>query len=58
MNEFRAGGRTVLEPVVDPVLDASSVTAWYMVGDGQSCDTVECCWLDGAEGVHRNGTWL
>lgn len=51
-NEFRAGGRTALEPVVDPVLDAYSTTAWYLAGDGMACDTVEYCWLDGAEGVY------
>lgn len=51
-NEFRAGGRTALEPIVDPVLDASSATAWYLVGDGASCDTVEYCYLDGSEGVY------
>lgn len=51
-NEFRAGGRTALEPIVDPVLDAYSTTAWYLAGDGMACDTVEYCWLDGAEGVY------
>lgn len=49
-NEFRAGGRTALEPIVDPVLDANSTTAWYLVG--KNTDTVEYCWLDGAEGVY------
>jgi len=52
VNEFRQGGRTALEPVVDPYLDASSTTAWYLAGDGIACDTVEYCWLDGAEGVY------
>lgn len=51
-NEFRTGGRTALEPVIDPVLDADSTTAWYLVGDGSACDTVEYCWLDGSEGVY------
>jgi hypothetical protein len=51
-NEFRAGGRTALEPIVDPVLDATSSSQWYLVGDSSSCDTVEYCWLDGAEGVY------
>lgn len=50
INEFRAGGRTALEPIVDPVLDANSTTAWYLVG--RNTDTVEYCWLDGAEGVY------
>ncbi len=51
-NEFRAGGRTALEPIVDPVLDSYSTAAWYLAGDGMACDTVEYCWLDGAEGVY------
>lgn len=50
INEFRAGGRTALEPIVDPELDANSITAWYLVG--KNTDTVEYCWLDGAEGVY------
>lgn len=51
-NEFRSGGRTAVEPVIDPTLDAISAIAWYMVGDGNACDTVEYCWLDGSEGVY------
>lgn len=51
INEFRSGGRTAIEPIVDPVLDVSA-TAWYLVGDGVSCDTVDYCWLDGNEGVY------
>lgn len=52
INEFRSGGRTSLTPVVEPILDAASSTAWYLAGDGVACDTVEYCWLDGAEGVY------
>lgn len=50
INEFRQGGRTALEPVVEPVLDASSATAWYLASDSAQVDTVEYCYLDGAEG--------
>ncbi|HYD79838.1 MAG TPA: prohead protease/major capsid protein fusion protein [Paucimonas sp.] len=50
-NEFRAGGRTAVEPIVEPVLDATSETQWYMASDSAEVDTVEYCWLDGAEGV-------
>lgn len=53
VNEFRAGGRTALEPVVEPVLnDAASngTTAWYLAADSAAIDTVEYCYLDGAEG--------
>lgn len=52
INEFRQGGRTALEPVIEPYLDSNSATAWYLAGDGTACDTVEYCWLDGSEGVY------
>jgi hypothetical protein len=50
VNEFRAGGRTSLEPVVEPILDAVSATAWYLAAASGQIDTVEYCYLDGAEG--------
>ena len=50
VNEFRQGGRTALEPVVEPILDANSATAWYLAADNAQIDTVEYCYLDGAEG--------
>lgn len=50
INEFRAGGRTALTPVVEPILDAASATAWYLASDSGQIDTVEYCYLDGAEG--------
>ena len=50
VNEFRTGGRTALTPVVEPVLDANSATAWYLASDSSQVDTVEYCYLDGAEG--------
>lgn len=50
VNEFRAGGRTALTPIIEPILDASSATAWYMASDSGQIDTVEYCYLDGAEG--------
>ncbi len=49
-NEFRAGGRTAVEPIVEPILDANSATAWYLAADNAQVDTVEFCFLDGAEG--------
>lgn len=51
VNEFRQGGRTAVEPVVEPILDASSATAWYLAASNSQVDTVEYCYLDGAEGV-------
>lgn len=50
VNEFRQGGRTALEPIVEPLLDASSATAWYLASNNGQIDTVEYCYLDGAEG--------
>lgn len=50
VNEFRTGGRTALTPVVEPILDANSLTAWYLASDSGQIDTVEYCYLDGAEG--------
>lgn len=52
VNEFRSGGRTALEPIVEAVLDASSTTAWYLACDANAAETVEYCWLDGADGVY------
>jgi len=50
VNEFRVGGRTALEAVVEPILDANSATAWYLAASNSQVDTVEYCYLDGAEG--------
>lgn len=52
VNEFRAGGRTALEPIVEAVLEGSSATAWYLAADGSQVDTVEYCYLDGSEGAY------
>jgi hypothetical protein len=50
VNEFRAGGRTALEPIVEALLDGTSTTAWYLAADNGQVDTVEYCWLEGAAG--------
>lgn len=59
VNEFRTGGRTAVEPIVEPVLDASSATAWYAAASNAAVDTVEYCYLDGAEGpvVESKNGW-
>lgn len=49
INEFRQGGRTALDPVVEPLLDTAP-TAWYGVANSSAVDTIEYCYLDGAEG--------
>jgi hypothetical protein len=50
VNEFRAGGRTALEVVVEAVLDANSTLSWYLAADNAQVDTVEYCYLEGAAG--------
>lgn len=50
VNEFRQGGRTSVEPVVEPLLDDSSTSAWYLAANNGQVDTVEYAFLDGAEG--------
>lgn len=52
VNEFRAGGRTAVEPIVEAVLDAASTTAWYLAANNNAIDTVEYMYLDGSEGVY------
>lgn len=46
INPFASNGRTPLVPVVEPRLDASSATAWYLAADSAQIDTVEVCFLD------------
>ncbi|MDK6078931.1 prohead protease/major capsid protein fusion protein [Massilia varians] len=50
VNEFRTGGRTAVEPIVEPILDGISDKAWYLASNNSQVDTVEYCYLDGAEG--------
>jgi hypothetical protein len=54
VNEFRTGGRTAVEPIVDAVMDSLTGTAWFTVADSNQCDTIEYCYLDGAEGVQMS----
>ncbi len=53
-NEFRAGGRTALEPIVESILDANSTTSWYLAASNSQVDTVEYCYLEGTEGVQMS----
>ena len=50
VNEFRAGGRTAVEPIVEPILDGIDEAAWFLASSNSQIDTVEYCYLDGAEG--------
>lgn len=53
-NEFRSGGRTALEPIVESILDGNSTTAWYLAASNGQVDTVEYCYLEGTEGVQMS----
>jgi hypothetical protein len=50
VNEFREGGRSSLEPVVEPLLDDVSPDEWYAAASNNQVDTVEYCYLAGADG--------
>jgi len=54
INEFRQGGRTALEPIVEAYLSATTNgdTAWYLGADPNQVDTIEYCYLDGNEGLY------
>ena len=40
---------TGLEPVIEPLLDAASTSAWYLFADPNAIDTVEVTFLQGQE---------
>ncbi len=50
VNEFRAGGRNPLQPVVETLLDSASTTAWYLAAASNQVDTVEYCYLGEDDG--------
>lgn len=50
--------KSALQVLVEPRLDASSTSVWYLAADPMTIDTIEYCYLDGNEGVYvetRNG---
>lgn len=51
VNEFRSGGRTAVEPIVEPLLDEVSTAAWFFAANAGQIDTVEYAYVDGSEGV-------
>lgn len=50
INEFRNGGKAQLTPVIEPLLDQVSWRTWYLAASARQIDTVEYCYLDGADG--------
>ena len=51
VNEFRQGGRTAVEPIVEPLLDELSAASWFLAARSGQIDTVEYAYVDGSEGV-------
>ncbi len=51
INEFRAGGRTAVTPVIEALLDDVSEAAYYMLCRTGMIDTVEYAYLDGNEAL-------
>lgn len=49
INEFAAGGRNALEPIVEPLLDGAA-SRWFLAADSARVDTVEYCYLEGQNG--------
>lgn len=41
-----------LTPIVEPRLDASSATAWYLAASPDQIDTIEYAYLEGQEGIY------
>jgi hypothetical protein len=41
-----------LTPVIEPRLDASSLTGWYLAARPGLIDTIEFCYLEGQDGVY------
>lgn len=48
---------TELLPVIEPLLDANSTTAWYLFADSRVMDTVEVTFLQGQETPQTNN-WM
>jgi hypothetical protein len=50
VNEFRAGGKTSITPVIEPLLSEASASAWFLAANHSLVDTVEYCYLSGTSG--------
>lgn len=56
-NIYGPGGDRPLIPVVEPLLDASSTTNWYLAADTSQVDTVEVTFLEGEESPVLETEW-
>src|SRR5256885_12765694 len=58
INEFRTGGRTALEPIVEPLLDDVSTTAFYLAARAGQIDTVEYAYMEDRKSTRLNSSHL
>lgn len=56
-NIYGPGGERPLTPIIEPQLDSSSATAWYMAADPSQIDTVEISFLSGEESPVLENEW-
>lgn len=56
-NIYGPNGNRNLELIVEPLLDANSTTAWYLVADNRSIDTLEISFLQGEESPVLENEW-
>ncbi len=56
-NIYGPSGDRPLIPVVEPLLDASSTTTWYLAADPSQVDTVELTFLSGEESPVVESEW-
>jgi len=57
LNIYGPGGNRTLTPVVEPILDSSSATAWYGAASNSQIDTVELSFLQGEESPVLENEW-
>lgn len=56
-NIYGKGGSRSLNVIEEPILDASSTTAWYLAADNAQQDTVEVSFLQGEESPVLEDRW-
>ena len=56
-NIYGPGGDRPLVPVIEPLLDASSTTNWFLAADPTQVDTVEVTFLEGEESPVLENEW-
>lgn len=57
LNIYGPNGARPLVPVVEPLLDANSATAWYLAAQTNQVDTVEITFLEGEQSPVLENEW-